>query len=204
MLTTQAKIAEQISLRIRQSTSDRSIDDRELMLSVHQKLGSLVRNRLYESKGIEFQEVDGSFYYPIEDISVLKNNSGKYYIQIPSTTISLPFGVDIKRVGTNEGVGFAPVPNGFDDLYAGLSSSTLEGKIGYFKSGINLIFSNMTASNNPKTVNVEMVLPFGAMDEDTDINIPADVLAEIIEMVFVDFVRTLQIPTDEVNNSIDN
>ena len=204
MLTTQAKIAEQISLRLRQNTSDASIDDRELMLAIHQRLGIIVRNRLYESKGIESQEVDGSFYYPVDNVSVLKNAKGKYYAKLPSTTISLPFGVEIKRVGTDDGIGFVPVPNGFNDLYKGLASSTLEGQIGYFKSGTNLMFSNMDSTNNPDSINIEMVLPFDHLDEDDEINIPADVLAEIVDGVFVDFARTLQIPTDEINNSIDN
>ena len=106
MLTTQAKISEQILRRIRQETSDAEVDERELMLAVHQRLGTIVRNRLFESKGMESQEVDGSFYYPIYDISVLKNNKGRYYVKLPSTTISLPFGVEIKRVGTDDGSGF--------------------------------------------------------------------------------------------------
>tara|TARA_B110000858_G_scaffold192470_1_gene243260 strand:- start:2081 stop:2695 length:615 start_codon:yes stop_codon:yes gene_type:complete len=202
MLTTQLKIAEQISLRIRQQTSDAAIDEREIMLSVHQKLGAIVRNRLYESKGTESQEVDGSFYYPIEGLKVLKKAKNKYYIKMPSTSISLPFGVDIKRVGTDDGVGFVPVPNGFSDLYAGLASASLEGQIGYYKSGVNLMFSNMNSTNNPKTVNIEMALPFGSLDEDDEISIPADILAEVVESVFTDFVRTLQLPSDEVNNGV--
>ncbi len=204
MLTTQAKISEQILRRIRQATSDAEVDERELMLAIHQRLGAVVRNRLFESKGIESQEVDGSFYYPIYDVSVLRNNKGRYYVKLPSTTISLPFGVDIKRVGTDEGSGFIPVQNGFNDLYRGLASAQLENQIGYFKSGTNLMFVNMFPTNNPATVNIEMVLPFGALDEDDEINIPADVVGEIVDGIFVDFARTLQIPTDEVNNSIDN
>lgn len=204
MLTTQAKIAEQILLRLRQDSSDGDIDERELMISVHQKLGVLIMTRLYKTKGAESQEVDGTFYYPIYDISVLKNNRGRYYVKLPSTTISLPFGVEIKRVGTDQGVGFIPVQNGFDDLFKGLAASSLEGQVGYFKSGINLIFTNMNASNNPDKVNIDMALPFGALDEDDEINIPADVLAEVVDGVFTDFSRTLQIPTDEVNNSIEN
>ena len=204
MLTTQAKISEQILRRIRQATSDAEVDERELMLAVHQRLGVVVRNRLFESKGVESQEVDGSFYYPIYDVSVLKNAKGRYYVKLPSTTISLPFGVDIKRVGTDDGSGFVPVQNGFNDLFRGLASSSLEGQIGYFKSGTNLMFVNMNASNSPNAVNIEMVLPFGALDEDDEINIPADVVGEIVDGIFVDFARTLQIPSDEINNSIDN
>ena len=204
MLTSQAKISEQISLRLREANKDSSIDERELMLSVHQKLSELVRNRLFESKGQESQEVDGGLYYMIPDISVLKNDKGRYYVKMPSTTVSLPFGFDIKRVGLDGGVGFIPVQNGFNDLYKGLAASSLENQIGYFKSGVNLMFTNMTASNNPPTVNIEMVLPFGALDEDDEINISTDMVSQVVEAVFTDFTRTLQIPVDEVNNSIDD
>ncbi len=202
MLTSKSKIAEQISLRIRQETSDASIDERELMISVHQKLSALIRNRLYETKGNECQEVSGTLYYPIDDIEVSKNRRGQYFCKVPSTTIDLPFGVEIKRVGTDKGVGFVPVQNGFDDLFAGLASSSLEGKVGYYKSGINLIFTNMDSSNNPSTVNIEMAIPFDALDEDDELNIPTDIIAQVVESVFTDFVRTLQIPEDEVNNGI--
>ncbi len=204
MLTSQAKIAEQISLRLRENNSDASIDDRELMEAVHQNLSNLIRNQLYETKGQEVQEVDGSLYYPIYDIPVEKNPRGRYYIKIPSSSISLPFGVDIKRVGTDDGMGFIPTQNGFNDLYKGLAASTLENQIGYFKSGINIMFVNMDASNNPKRVNIDMVVPFGALDEDDEINIPKDMEAKVIEVVFMLFAKTLQIPVDEINNSIDN
>jgi acetolactate synthase regulatory subunit len=204
MLTSQAKIAEQISLRLRENSSDATIDERELMLSVHQRLSDLIRDQLYETKGNEVQEVDGSLYYPIYDIPVLKNEKGRYYAKLPSASIALPFGVDIKRVGTDNGAGFIPTQNGFNDLYRNLAASTLENQIGYFKSGTNIMFVNMTASNNTDKVNIDMVVPFGALDEDDEINIPADMLGKVVDVVFMDFVKTLQIPVDETNNSIDN
>jgi hypothetical protein len=204
MLTSQAKIAEQISLKLRESSSDASIDDRELMLSIHQRLSELIRNQLYETKGNEVQEVDGSLYYPIYDIPVLRNEKGRYYAKMPSTGISLPFGVDIKRIGTDDGLGFIPTQNGFNDLYKGLAASSLESQIGYFKSGVNIMFANMNASNNPDKINMELVVPFGSLDEDDEINIPTDIISKVVDIVFSDFIKTLKIPVDEVNNSIDD
>tara|TARA_R110000803_G_scaffold16197_6_gene44483 strand:+ start:4747 stop:5361 length:615 start_codon:yes stop_codon:yes gene_type:complete len=204
MLTTQAKIAEQIVLRLNQDNSDSSVDDREIMLSVHQVIAVWIRNQLYRTKGDEAQEVDGAFYYTIDDVPVLKNRKGKYYAVMPSTSVSLAFGVDIKRVGTDNGIGFVPVQNGFNDLFAGLASSSLEGQIGYFKAGANLEFANMTGSNNPKTVNIEMLIPFDSLDEDDQINIPADVLSDVMDNVYEKYSQSLKKPLDEVNNNIEN
>lgn len=204
MSTTKSKIAEQILRKLRKYSVDSDVDARELMLSVHETLGAFIRVRLFEAKGQESQEVDGSFYYPINDISVLKNESGKYYIPLPSTTIDLPFGVDIKRVGTINGKGFIPVTNGFNDLHADLASSNLESQIGFYKSGATLEFVNMTKSNKPSTVNIIMVVPFDYLDEDDEINIPADVRGQVIDSVFKQFSMTLQLPTDETSNSKDN
>jgi hypothetical protein len=202
MATSKSAIAEQIIRQISKYTDESDIDEREIMLSVHQVLGSLVRLRFFESKNTEAQEVDGTMYYPVDDISVLTKGK-KYYIEMPSTSISLPFGVDIKRVGTEEGRGFIPTQNGFDDLYAGLESSSLEGFIGYYKQGNKLFFVNMDSSNNPETVNLVLALPFESLDEDDEINIPSDMLEEVIERVVLKFARTITIPSDDTNNSID-
>jgi hypothetical protein len=123
---------------------------------------------------------------------------------MPSTGISLPFGVDIKRIGTDDGLGFIPTQNGFNDLYKGLAASSLESQIGYFKSGVNIMFANMNASNNPDKINMELVVPFGSLDEDDEINIPTDIISKVVDIVFSDFIKTLKIPVDEVNNSIDD
>jgi hypothetical protein len=202
MLTSKSKIAELILRRLGQYTDESDIDERELMLSVHQTVGSLIRNRLFESKGMESQEVDGSLYYTIDDISVL-NKGKKYYITLPSTTISLPFGVEIKRVGTTEGRGFVPLQNGFDDLFDGLASKCLEGNIGFYKEGGKLMFTNMDSTNNPSTVDLTMVLPLDHLGEDDEINMPADLLGEVVEVVFGKYANTSQIPSDDINNSID-
>lgn len=204
MLTSKEKIAEQILRKLRKYSVDSDIDSRELMLSVHETLAAIIRVRLFETKGQESQEVDGSFYYPINDISVLKNTaSGHYYINLPSTSISLPFGVDFKRVGTAQGKGFIPVPNGFNDLHDSLPSMSLETQIGYYKSGGTLEFVNMTASSKPDTINIIMAIPFDALEEDDEINIPADLRGQVIDSVFKQFSGTLQMPGDDVSNTMD-
>jgi hypothetical protein len=202
MLTSKSKISELILRRLRKYTDDADFDERELMLSVHQSLGSLIRNRFYESKNTESQEVDGSLYYTVSDNSVLEDGS-KYYTSLPSTTISLPFGVEIKRIGTKEGRGYTPVQNGFNDLFDGLASSCLEGRIGFYKEGGRVYFTNMDSSNNPSSVEITMVLPMDNLNEDDEINIPADMVEQVVEVVVAKYTNTLGIPSDDINNSID-
>jgi hypothetical protein len=204
MLTTKSKIAEQILRRLSKFTDESRIDERELMLSTHQALGSLLRVRFFESKSVDFQEIDGSVYYTISDNSVLKDDTrSEYYTNMPSTSISLPYGVDIKRVGTARGRGFVEAQLGFNDLYVDLPSFSLEGNIGYYREGARLYYVNMTASNNPSSVNITMTLPLDNIDEDDELNLPADMVGEIVEIVFEKYLRTLGIPHDEENNSID-
>jgi len=204
MLTSKSKIAEQISRRLRGYTDEFSIDERELMLSVHQSLASLIRVRFFESKSVDFSEIDGSVYYTISGNSVLKDNIRKeYYTSVPSSTISLPYGVDIKRIGTPRGRGFVEVQLGFNDLYSNLQSSSLEGNTGFYREGARIYFVNMTKTNLPETVNITMTLPLDSIEEDDDLNIPVDMVNEVIEQVFEKYARTLGIQDDEENNSID-
>lgn len=203
-MTTKNKIAELILRRLSKYTDESDIDPRELMLAVHQSLSSLIRVRFFESKSTDFQEVDGALYYTIKDNSVLEDKTtNTYYTLLPSSTISIPYGVDIKRVGPPKGRGYTPTQLGFNDLYDGLPSCSLEGKIGYNKEGNKLNFVNMGYDLKPESVNITMTLPLDAMDEDEEINIPADMVDEVVERVFQKYTTTLQIPSDEVNNSID-
>jgi hypothetical protein len=153
---------------------------------------------------MEAQEVSGVLYYTIFDNVVKKNDSGRYYIETPSTTVGLPFGVDIKKIAPKKGRAYTPAQLGFEDLYAGLVSSTLENQIGYVKNGNTIEFENMTASNNPDKVDISMVLPFDSLDEDDAINIPQDMIDQAVDLLVIEFKDTLGIPADQTSNSIDN
>ena len=78
------------------------------------------------------------------------------------------------------------------------------GQVGYFKSGNNLEFTNMTHLNKPDTIDLSMVIPFDNLDEEDEINIPQDILDQAVEMLFSKFGGTLSIPADKTSNSIDN
>ena len=205
MLTTQRKIAEQILRRLKKFTDESDIDERELMIATHQSLASIVRNRYFQGKADETGEVDGSLIYTIHNNDVLMDaDSDMYYIKTPSSAISLPFGIDIRRVGVKKGRGYIEVPNGFLDMHYDMESSMLGGNIGFYREGVNLFFVNMDNSNKPEKLSVTLVLPFGSLDEDDEMSIPSDMVDEVIEIVFMKYAKSLQIPTDEVNDSNDN
>jgi len=203
MITSQRKIGEQILLRLRKYTDESSIDVRELILAVHQSLSTLVRNRYFEGKQSETGEIDGSLFYTINNIEV-KDDGTNYYIETPSSAIALPFGIDISRVWANGGSGYIEVPLQFLDMYKNRASMMLAGNIGYYRVGLYLHFVNMTSFNKPKELNVTLLLPFSKLDDDDSINIPSDMLDEAIEMVFMKYAKTLQIPIDNINDTNDN
>lgn len=204
MATTKTKIAEQVLRRLRKYSQDSEVDERELMLATHQTLSSLIRNRYYETKNMDVQEVSDGLYYRLKDLAVSKDDRDVYSITIPSTTVELPFGTEIKRCGTKKGRGYVHVKMGFSDLYDGLASEQLEGNVGFHKSGNSIEFVNMTDKNAPKTVDLHIVLPFEALGEDDPINIPADLLEQTIEILFQKFNNTLQQPADQTSNATDN
>ena len=205
MLTTQRKIAEQIKRRLKKFTDESDVDERELMLSVHQSLASIVRNRYFAGKQDESAEVDGSLFYTIHNNEILvDDNTDEFYIKTPSSAIALPFGVDIRRVWSKGGKGYVEVPAGFQDLHYGLNSSMLGGNIGFRREGVNLFFVNMDNSNKPDKLSVTLLLPFGSLDEDDEMSLPVDMIDEVVEIVFMKYGKTEQLPTDETNDSNDN
>lgn len=206
MKTSQNKISEQILRRLKKYTDEADVLAPEIQISVHQSLATIVRNRYFQSKADETGEVDGSLYFSIYDNKVEKNiHTGEFYIETPSSAIGLPFGIDINKVWSGKGGrGFIEVPRGFSDLHYGRESSMLSGLIGFYREGTSLMFVNMNQSNKPESVSVTLLLPFGNLDEDDEITIPADMVDEVIEIVFIKYAKTLQIPTDETNDSNDN
>lgn len=205
MKTSQRKISEQILRRLRGYTDEENIDERELQIAAHQSLSTVVRNRYFQSKADETGEIDGTLFFTIHSNKVLKDSvTDEYYISTPSSAVSLPFGIDIRKVWAGKGNGFREVPVGFNDLYEGMEASMLGGNIGFYRLGGNLMFVNMDNSNKPEELSVTMMLPFGNLDEDDEINLPSDMIDEVIEIVFSKFAKTLQIPIDEVNDTKDN
>jgi len=61
----------------------------------------------------------------------------------------------------------------------------------------------MDVTNLPENVSITMTLPLDKIDEDDELNIPADMVEQVVEQVFEKYVKTSSIPADEENNSID-
>lgn len=204
MLTTQRQISEQILRRLRQVTDDSSIDEREIQLAVKQSLSTVVRNRYFQGKQTETGEVDGSLFFTIKDNEVFKDDLGRFYTETPSSSIALPFGIDINRVWKTGGKGFTEVPIGFLDLYEGSDAYLLAGNIGFFREGNKLILVNVSNMNKPDKLNITMLLPLERLDEDDTISVPTDMIDEVIEVVFAKYANTTQIKQDETNDTNDN
>lgn len=211
MITTKHKLAEQVLLRLGKDMVEAEPDIRELILSVQQSLGNVVRKRFFEAKNYDVGEIDGALVYTFKNIDIqYDTDTEQYYSTLPAGTITLPHGIGLKLVAPMKGLsrkevngGYRPVPNGFNDLYSGLASSRLENMVGYYKENDKIYYVNMDGLNKPTGVMMKMIVPLDGIDEDANINIPADIQEEIIEIVFSKYAAASQLQKDNNSDNLD-
>lgn len=202
--TTYARIAEQAERLLGKYTDDSDITRQELVLHVKQHIAWRAMEDFYRAKSDEFAYVDGGLVVPFKSITVsLDTDTNEYYIELPSSSADLLYGMGINAVSpsANAREVYVPVINGFSGLYDGLASSNLGRRIGYYTENDRLVFVNMDASNNPPAVNIKLVAPIDGIDDDARVNVPADVQREII----LDIIQLYagKRPADITNDQID-
>ena len=201
-MTTKYRIAEQVQLALNKRSSDSDITIQEIMLKVNQGLSYLARNRYFVSKQTDVEEIDGSLIYSFKNIEVEQDNdTTEYYITVPATTMSFPYGLGIRQVSPmkNPKYNYRPVGNGFNGLYEGMISSNLEGSIGYYQENDKLVFVNMDGTNNPDKMLLKLVLPLDGIDDDAPLNIPMDMQDECIRYIVAQYLQTPQKDTSTDN-----
>jgi hypothetical protein len=201
-MTTKYRIAEQILFHLNKRSTDTDISMQELMLRVAQGLAYLARTRYFISKQYDVEDIDGGLVYTFKNITVsYDNDMDEFYCELPSTTMSFPYGLGIKQISPmkNSKHFYVPVSNGFLGLYSGLSSSNLENGIGYYIDGYRVSFVNMSGINNPAEVLIKQILPLDGIDDDTPINIPMDMQDEVIK-----YVVSLYAPMPQKDTTNDN
>lgn len=200
-MTTKYRIAEQVLLSLNKRGYDSALTFQEVMLRVNQGLAYLARNRYFVSKQTDVEEIDGSLVYRfINQDVLLDEDTLEYYVELPATTMSFPYGLGVQQVSPMKEVKYRyrNVIPGFGGLYDGLISSKLEGSIGFYQENNKLIFVNMDGTNNPDKVLLKMVLPLDGIDDDTPLNIPMDMQEECIR-----YLVQLYAPTPMEDTSAD-
>lgn len=206
MITNKSKIAEKALRLLGKYTDDTDIKLGELELRVHDKLASSIKKRHLESKNVDVEEVPEGTVFTFTGLSVKEDETGRFYTELPSTSIDLLYGQGIRQVGgfteeKGETYNFRRVPLGFDDIYEGLDGSELQGRIGYEMSNDRLYYTNM--ERKFKNVFIKMVSPLDGLGSRDDINIPPDLQDEVIQLVVKEFTPNAQQPTDEMNDQVD-
>lgn len=204
-LTTYERVAEQVERRLSIYTIDSDILRPELILAIKQRVSLKILTRFYQIKNEEgWGEIDGAFIYTFKNISVAKDDDmDAYFAPLPSSYPDLLYGMGIKQVSPSKEpkTFYVPVKNGFEGLYKDLGAEKLEGSIGYYPENFRIYFVNMDGSNNPPSVLIKITLPLDGIAPNTQVNIPSDIQAEVIEEVVAMYSQKL--PADDTKNAND-
>ena len=181
--TSYTRIAEQVERIIGKFTQESPVTRQELILHVKQRIARKTMERFYSTKSEEVAVVDGALVVPFKGVPVqYDNDENNYFIELPSSSTSLLYGMNIKDVAPskNPKKAYIPVINGFNGLYEGMDSSRLQNRTGYYPENDRLVFVNMDITNNPESVNLRIVAPLDGVDDEARVNIPSDMQAEIV------------------------
>lgn len=185
-MTTLNKIAEQCKYILG------SGDMQPLIASVIDCYSTAVKKEWYENKSEGYAEIDGAFIYSYgKDGSltpVVDDNTGMYYISIPSSYIRLPGECGINYVGFAKGQikPFVRLGAGSVGMWANLKSSVLGGSQTYFVEGAQMFFPKMTDMTNGNLF-LKLSIALDNVDIDEELNIPRSVIDNIVNMVIAKF-----------------
>lgn len=204
-MTTKYRIAEQVLLGLNKRSHDSNITIPEIMLKVNQGLATLTKREYYlsgQNDGVNM--IDGSLVYTFKNIDVEQDSyTLEYYITLPATITSLPYGLGIAQLSPMNNVKYAyrPVALSHNVLYEGLLSQNLESNIGYYTENEKLVLVNVDSTNNPAKLLLKMVLPLDGIDDDAPLNIPMDMQDACINYLITQYAPMP--PKDITNDKVD-
>lgn len=188
MNTSFYKLSEQARARIGKG------EMQELIEAVRQSFATAVKLLWYEGKKADLSEIAGAYMYTFgKDSSapltpVLDSAIDQYYIDLPSTAVSLPHEIEVVNVSYLSGMRtpFVRLPNGALGIYANLKSYHAGGNQMWTIENKRMYFPKMIADS---AHNITLTLAVGVdqVDPDEDINIPLNTQDMIVEMVVQKF-----------------
>jgi hypothetical protein len=150
--------------------------------------GTVTKQLWYEGKQDGVVEVDGSLIFTFGKesplIPAVDVNTDLYYIVIPSSSVALPGGYGINQVSYLKGqtFPFAMINAGSMSMWNSIKASVLGGRQTYFVEGTKMYFPKMTAANT-QNILLKLVLGLTNVDVRAELNIPPDMINQIIAMV---------------------
>ncbi len=176
------RIAEQV----REEHGDRDIQ--VCIAAVLDCFGTVAKQSFYENKQDGVNDIDGSLIFtfgkttpltPVVDVS-----ADLYYIVVPSSSVSLPGGYGIVQVSYLKGqtFPFMMISAGSQSIWNSIKAGVLGGHQTYYVEGTKMFFPKMTAANT-QDILLKLVLALKDVDVRAELNIPPDMISQIVQMV---------------------
>ncbi len=212
-MTSKFKIAEQIRRILNSGAAgpNVSIGQQELMISVSQVFGTVVKLNWFQNKNEGYSELDGQFIYSFKNQPILYDEDlTQYYSVIPSSYISLPHEMGIQFIGLmksgntsqSQTEPMVRVFNGFPQLARGLALETLQTRKAFYVEGSNIIYLGMTAELAKLNVLMKLAVSLEGIDEDTQISLSPEIQKQIIDMVVAQYMPEKQIADTKIANNL--
>lgn len=174
-----------------------NVDRQTLIAAVQDSLGIIAKQNWFENKSDGVTEVDGSLIFTFGKTSPLTPaqdaDTDMYCITIPSSSVALPNGYGINMVSFMKGQTspFVMINSGSVGLWSRVKAGVLGGSQTYFVEGTKMYFPKMTAATAGNIL-LKMVAAFAEIDVRAELNIPPDMITQIIAMVNQKFLGTAQ------------
>lgn len=181
-MTTLYKIAEQVLSRVGSGSVQIYISD------VVDAYAYFVKAQWYENQKSDVKEVDGQFIVTFgtkEKLTpILDEAVAQYYIENPSSYVSLPAESGIVFVGFAKGQNKAFVRTGAGTY--GRLQNTLAGVMGgrqtYYEEGAKTYFPKMTAATNGDVI-MKLAVALDNIDVEEPLSIPRNIVGDIVDRV---------------------
>lgn len=180
--------------------STKPFDERDIYLQAETCYSYLVEKYL----NLYGEDIQGEFISVYEAVPVLKNTvRNRLYSTLPAQLISIRSTRNISGLrqvqGSQDEYGaFIPMRSGDATVFYGLEASGLGGSVGYFLESDKIIYENMPAYYENKTVLVKMISSIYSLDEDAFIPIPASVEVEFEDLIYARITGIKQVKEDNI------
>ncbi len=156
------------------------------------------------------EDIQGEFITVYEDVPVIKNeNRNRLYSQLPAQLISIRSTRNLSGLRQVSGMkdeytAFIPMKSGDATVFYGLEASNLLGGVGYWLEGDKIIYENIPAYWEGKTVLVKMISSIYSLPEDAYVPIPAALELEMEDAIYSRIMGMKQTPEDNIADRTDN
>jgi hypothetical protein len=185
------------------SGAARNITIQELMIAVNQSFASAVKANWFNNKNEGISEIDGAFVYTFKNIPIQKDTDlDLFYSDLPSSYVSIPHELGIQMIAFmhSQSQPIIRVPNGFQALSRGLAVGNLECRNGFYVDGARVYYMHVDSQEAEKPVLMRIAVTLDSLEDDTDINIPPDVVDYIIQGVLQKYMPEKAIQQNDANN----